>query len=763
MPLSLGIAVASDAPLTAGPDRGRRRRHRGRRPRRLPAAGQRPRGRPHGDRRRPRHPLRLGRHLRDHRRAPACCQILFGLLPARPGGARDLARRRARDARRDRRDDRARASCTWCSAASRRTTRIANVARPARHSSLATARPVRRARALAVIAILLLWPAAGSVRLVAASRRRCSRSRVLTVVASLAGAARRAGGAGGSVPRRDRRCRCCRRSAWRRIVGVCSPSRSSPASRALLSAVAVDKLHDGTRADLDRELFGAGRRPTRSPALLGGLPDHRRHRAQLHQRRRRRATRGPPPSCTASGSWSSRSRCSASSQQIPMAVLAGLLVYIGAKLVNLAHVRELHRHGELPVYVVTHLSASCSSNLLTGVLSRSRRSRCSWSCAAWCGRRSRCQEPAPTSEGPGTSSSRARCASCRFPRLVAALADGPRAEPTSSSTSSPTTSTTPPSTTSPRGRSATALAGGTVRVDEVGTMGLRRAPRGDVARSRPRRPGPVPRFLAPWSTWQASHGGRPRPHRRDEACVESLRGPVRRRRLGPDPRRRCASTTAAPRASSRRTSPTSPTGQAPARVVPDLQRLPRRAERPHLVAAPATCSRSATSATSRPLGVPAGRLRGAHRRVRPRRAGGADARRLRSLRVRRDAGRAAQWRRPPRPPRAPLGRWLSAASESLARCRTATRRPVGDARRGSTRSTGSPWSTSPSSSTASPATPASPPALASGRVRLVGLSFDIPTARMPVLEGDRFVPASPDRVGAGSAPSSRSVREHVGW
>ena len=79
VPLSLGIAVASDAPLTAG----------------LiaaavgglvagalggsAAAGQRTRGGPHGRRRRPRRPLRLGRDLRDHRRRRGCCRSLFGL------------------------------------------------------------------------------------------------------------------------------------------------------------------------------------------------------------------------------------------------------------------------------------------------------------------------------------------------------------------------------------------------------------------------------------------------------------------------------------------------------------------------------------------------------------------------------------------------------------------------------------------------------------------------------------------------------------
>ena len=47
--------------------------------------------------------------------------------------------------------------------------------------------------------------------------------------------------------------------------------------------------------------------------------------------------------------------------------------------------------------------------------------------------------------------------------------------------------------------------------------------------------------------------------------------------------------------------------------------------------------------------------------------------------------------------------------------------------------------------------PAVARALAEGRVRLVGLFFDIATARMSVLDGDRFVPASRDRLGAGAA------------
>jgi carbonic anhydrase len=99
-----------------------------------------------------------------------------------------------------------------------------------------------------------------------------------------------------------------------------------------------------------------------------------------------------------------------------------------------------------------------------------------------------------------------------------------------------------------------------------------------------------------------------------------------------------------------------------------------------------------------------------------------------------------------------LGRWLAAASESLARCRDG--HPVGR------------WATASGADAVDRLAmvnvavqldrlarhPRVAAALASGRVRLVGLFFDIPTARMSVLEGDRFAPASPDRIGSGSAP-----------
>jgi hypothetical protein len=55
----------------------------------------------------------------------------------------------------------------------------------------------------------------------------------------------------------------------------------------LLCAVATDKLHSGPRSDLDKELTAQGAGNLVS-GLLGGLPMHRCHRANLCECRRRR-------------------------------------------------------------------------------------------------------------------------------------------------------------------------------------------------------------------------------------------------------------------------------------------------------------------------------------------------------------------------------------------------------------------------------------------------------------------------------------------
>ena len=52
--------------------------------------------------------------------------------------------------------------------------------------------------------------------------------------------------------------------------------------------------------------------------------------------------------------------------RIPEAVLAGLLCVVGAKLVNLDHIRELHKHHEARIYFIT-LIGVLATNLLAGI------------------------------------------------------------------------------------------------------------------------------------------------------------------------------------------------------------------------------------------------------------------------------------------------------------------------------------------------------------------------------------------------------------
>jgi carbonic anhydrase len=54
-------------------------------------------------------------------------------------------------------------------------------------------------------------------------------------------------------------------------------------------------------------------------------------------------------------------------ENIPLAALAGLLVHVGAKLVNLHDIRQVLKHGDLAVYLVT-LFGVAALDLLTGVL-----------------------------------------------------------------------------------------------------------------------------------------------------------------------------------------------------------------------------------------------------------------------------------------------------------------------------------------------------------------------------------------------------------
>ncbi|MCF6470639.1 carbonic anhydrase [Nonomuraea sp. MG754425] len=133
----------------------------------------------------------------------------------------------------------------------------------------------------------------------------------------------------------------------------------------LLCSVAIDGMHGGRRADLDQELTGQGVANMVAGAL-GGLP-----------------VAGVIVRSTANVQAGARSRWSTilhgvwvlvfavgfgwSITLIPLEALAALLVFIGVQMVNLGHVKKVHGHGEVPVYVMT-MAAVILLGLAEGIL-----------------------------------------------------------------------------------------------------------------------------------------------------------------------------------------------------------------------------------------------------------------------------------------------------------------------------------------------------------------------------------------------------------
>jgi carbonic anhydrase len=133
----------------------------------------------------------------------------------------------------------------------------------------------------------------------------------------------------------------------------------------LLSAVAVDKMHHGKRTNFNRELLGQGAANVTS-GLLGGLPVTGvivRSATNLEAGARTRK------SAILHGVWVLvfSLLLAALIQLVPEAVLAGLLIVIGSRLVRLADIRTARVTGDLTVYGVTLLCV-VFVNLLAGVL-----------------------------------------------------------------------------------------------------------------------------------------------------------------------------------------------------------------------------------------------------------------------------------------------------------------------------------------------------------------------------------------------------------
>ncbi|RSM64196.1 carbonic anhydrase [Kibdelosporangium aridum] len=132
----------------------------------------------------------------------------------------------------------------------------------------------------------------------------------------------------------------------------------------LLSAVAVDRMHNGPRADLDRELIGQGAANAVSGAL-GGLPV-----AGVIVRSSTNVAAGARTrsSSILHGVWIALFVLFLANvlEHIPMAALAGVLIVVGVRLVSAGQFKEFRMHGELAVYVVTVVGV-VALGLLEGV------------------------------------------------------------------------------------------------------------------------------------------------------------------------------------------------------------------------------------------------------------------------------------------------------------------------------------------------------------------------------------------------------------
>ncbi|GLZ29633.1 carbonic anhydrase [Lentzea sp. NBRC 105346] len=133
----------------------------------------------------------------------------------------------------------------------------------------------------------------------------------------------------------------------------------------LLSAVAVDKLHDGPRAKLDRELIAQGAGNAIAGAL-GGLPISGGITRSSTNVAAGAKTRY---STVLHGIWIAVFVIALGGvlELIPLAALAGVLIVVGVRLVSVDHMRTLLRHREFIVYVATVLGV-VFFGLLEGVV-----------------------------------------------------------------------------------------------------------------------------------------------------------------------------------------------------------------------------------------------------------------------------------------------------------------------------------------------------------------------------------------------------------
>jgi len=138
---------------------------------------------------------------------------------------------------------------------------------------------------------------------------------------------------------------------WHAIAGAILLVALLAGVESLLTCVASNRQHDGPRADLDRELAAQGVANVVSGAL-GGLPVSG---VVVRTTTNVRAGARSRWSTVLHGLWVLLFTAAFAWMiaLIPLEALAALLLFIGVQMVNLGHARNLRGHREMPIYFVT--------------------------------------------------------------------------------------------------------------------------------------------------------------------------------------------------------------------------------------------------------------------------------------------------------------------------------------------------------------------------------------------------------------------------
>lgn len=280
----------------------------------------------------------------------------------------------------------------------------------------------------------------------------------------------------------------------------------------LLSAVAVGKMRPGTRTDLDKELRGQGMANIAS-GMVGGLPVTGvivRSSTNVRAGARTRA------SAALHGVWVLVFSVALVGlvEQIPMAALAGLLVVVGLQLVDPGNIRSAREHGELAVYLAT-IGCVVFLDLLQGVL-------IGLACAllatlrriVWA--RVRVEPGDPDAEGVPACSVvvEGTLSFLSVPRLSRVLAQVPEGSAVHLELVVDYLDHAAFDHIAAWKR-AHEGGGGSVVVDEIG---------GPAPRTRRKQSLPVPRWFSPWSHWQRVHPSIPRQIRGHEVLRPLVTG-----------------------------------------------------------------------------------------------------------------------------------------------------------------------------------------------------------------------------------------------